>query len=336
MKPIKARSSYVILKKIDSANSTNSRESKQFLDDINAQCSICTDLLLFPCTLGCGHSFCYNCLKNLYKHNNSDDEEDEEVEKKSKTYKESFYNNECFKATLGKDFKSSSKFNSKLLMNQDKLITHILNDSIYSSNCNGLKCPTCRENIQVLPKPNILLHKTLSSIFGELYEVRIQEYLSNYCEDFMLEQYERSERYKIIKELVSESIDSIEQAVSFDCLMESFNSYGPEEIVFCLSKLIKDQTFVAVKNMIISYNNYSIEFSNLLSSGQLTDNDINYLILSHPSFSVGNSANADKLKGKLLKRIKNTRTGILSLLDNENELKKTMRQFIVTHNLLDW
>jgi hypothetical protein len=187
-----------------------------------------------------------------------------------------------------------------------------------------------------MPKPNILLHEALKQLFGDVYEERIQEYLSNYCDEFILEQYEQSDRYKTIKMLVTESIQSIEQAVSFSNLMDSFSAYGDEEIVWGLNKLGKGGTFIIVKDVIISHDHYSSDFNKMLSSQRVTSDDINYLIVSHPNFSLGGGRHSNALTESLKKRFKGIRTGPLAMIDNEVMLNQAMRQCIVTNNLLNW
>ena len=319
--------------------------SKSSIESMNYGCSICTDVMLFPCTLGCGHSFCYRCLKNMHKHvhnqrcdsdaDSEDDSEDEvpQVPQNSvDSYRNAFFDDQCFKAVVGGS--ASNKFTSKLLMDKTKLLSHILNDSVFCDNCPNLKCPTCRVSVKVMPKPNILLHEALKHLLHDVYESRIQEYLANYCDDFILEQYEQSDRYKTIKMLVTESIGAIQQAVKFSDLMDSFGAYGTEEIVWCLNKLMKGNTFIIVKDLIISHDNYSSDFNKLLSDQRVTSDDINYLITSHPSFSLGNDSNV--LITNLKKQFKGVRLGPLKMMDNEVLLNQGMRQCIVENNLLNW
>lgn len=342
-------------KKDTTENAINAKNTKDTLNDnLNYQCSICKDVLLFPCTLGCGHSFCYRCLKDLHNHihgvriigepsdesyPDSDSEVDEEpaprqlrCQSTASSYRDAFFNNQCFKSVVGKG--TFNHFSSNLLMDKDKLLSHILNDSVFCDNCPKLQCPTCRLAVKVLPKPNILLHELLKNTLGELYEIRTYEYLTLYCEDVILEKYEQSERFKTIKMLVSESIRGIEQAVTFGNLMASFSAYGPEEIVWCLYKLSKGNTFVIVKDIIISHEYYSSDFEILLRDQKVTSDDINYLIVSHPSFSL--AGRSPSLVSALKKRFKGVRTGILSLMDDEIALNEAMRKCIIANNLLEW
>jgi len=324
------------------------QESLKNVTQLNPQCTICHDVLLFPCTLGCGHSFCYRCLKNLHKHvhrnydNNS--ESDEEPENGNvtqpldltQTYRNSFFDEQCFKTIVGGKLKQN--FSSKLFLDKERLLTHILQDSIFCRECPGLKCPTCRLNVKVMPKPNILLHESLKQLLGQYYEDRVEEYLETYSQDFIIERYEQSDRFKTIKMLVSESIGAIEQAVSFSILMDSFNSYADIEIVWCLSKLLKDNMFVIVRDFIISNSHYSSDVSKLLNTGNLTNEDIMYLIVYHPNFSLGNgTTSAVNLTNNIKNKFKNVKkSGILDLIDNEEKMDEALRECIITNNLLNW
>lgn len=332
-------------------------KSVSYIEQLNPQCSICQNILLFPCTLGCGHSFCYRCLKDLHKHvhadgnhyESSDDSGDEHENQeqnhedgnvkrtavnRGQAYKNTFFDDQCFRSVIGGKFKSN--FSSELLLNKSQLLTHILQDSIFCDNCPGLKCPTCRLKVKVLPKPNILLHESLKQLLGQLYDSRVEDYLSSYSQDFMLEQYEQSDRFKTIKMLVSESIGAIQQAVTFSNLMDSFSAYDEVEIVWCLSKLLKENTFIIVKDIIISNSYYSSDFNKLLTAQKLTSDDINYLIVSHPHFSLGYGDHTQQLIQNLKKRFKGGKSGVLGLLDDEETLHQSIRECIANNNLLNW
>ena len=328
---------------------TTLKEDKSKISEhLFVDCSICQDILLFPCTLSCGHNFCYKCLKQMYNYNNnrlpnydsdSDSDQDSDSDSDSgdahknrdtSTYRKSFYDNQCFESVLSG--KAGNKFSSDLMMDKDKLLSHILNDSIFEENCRSFQCPTCRQQINIIPKPNILLHESLKQILGDVYEQRMLDYLSTFCEDFIIEEYEKSERYKTIKMLVEESIQSIQQAVSFNDLMASFSAYSPIEIVWCLYKSIQNRTFVIVNDLIISYNHYSTDFEKLLRDDRVSNRDINFLIVSHPKFSL----TAPQLEDTLKKQFRGKKTGELSLMDDETALTEAMRQCVTANNLLNW
>lgn len=353
---------YINVSTSTTPTTTITTSTKTNIDNFNPLCSICKDVLLFPCTLGCGHSFCYRCLKDMHSHvhggqqhyesESASESESESASSESEsdiftltsqqlnrnssnTYRDAFFDEQCFKSVVGSG-NTFNNFSSSLLLDTNKLLRHILHDSVFCDNCPALKCPTCRLNVKVLPKPNILLHETLKKLLGDVYEMRIHEYLSTYCEDFILEQYEQSERFKTITLLVSESIQSIQQATSFNNLMGAFSAYGPEEIVWCLNKLGKGGTFIIVKDIIVSNAHYSSDFNKLLESQKVTSDDINYLMVSHPNFSLGDGGQTPTLMRSLKKRFKGVRTGALALMDNEDKLNEAMRQCIITNDLLEW
>lgn len=335
------------LKKIDNV-------AKTYLSAVDAQCPICKDILLFPCTLGCGHNFCYQCLKQLHSHihnnaaqDDSSDDDDGDIPHVGDilhvvspppydnlgTSNNIFYNRNCFNSVmLGK---TQTKFMSELVLNKDKLQSHILRDCVFCDNCPDLTCPTCRLNVKVLPKPNIMMHENLKTMLGPIYENRMNDYLIDYSATFILKQYEKSQRYTTIKMLLQESIQAIEQAITFTNFMEAFSAYGPEEIVWCLNKLKEEKMFLIVKDLIISRDHYSSDFNKLLLDNLLASEDINYLLMHHPDLKLGNSNHDTKLIADLKKRFKGTRKGILKLLDDKELLDETMRKFLINNDMFD-
>ena len=51
----------------DSVMAASSRVSKLLVDDTS--CAVCAEVLVDPCTLHCGHSFCQLCLASIWKSN---------------------------------------------------------------------------------------------------------------------------------------------------------------------------------------------------------------------------------------------------------------------------
>lgn len=335
------------------------KSDKDLLSSLNPICNICKEILLFPSTLGCGHNFCHSCLKDYHNHchrgnnrNNSNNRNvyDDEGESDSSDSQDSEeYRTVIVPSTVStdtdtdtggaafatyNDFRTSNlelgtNSDSKFILDRDEILSTIFRESVFCDNCPNLSCPTCRLNVKVLPTPNILLHETLKNILGDVYLCRMDAFLQEYSEKYVIESYEKSERFKTIMMLVRESLSAIEQAVKFDMLMQSFSAYGEEEIIWCLHKLLSENAFVVVKDFIISHNHYSSDFLKALREIDMPHEDIIYLIVWHPKFTVGN----DSLKNALKKKFKPRGEGSLALLNNKKTLEDTFKRFIIANKL---
>lgn len=113
------------------------------------------------------------------------------------------------------------------------------------------------------------MHQILSNMFSEKYNNRINEYITEKCKIDIIERYEKSSRFCTLNVFIKESIESIQEAISFSALMDSCGAYAKEEVLWCLHKMKQEHGFIISGDLLISKKNYTKDFMKLLGKKKL-------------------------------------------------------------------
>lgn len=318
-------------------------------------CSICRGELMLPCTLSCGHSFCFPCMKMMHsvQHpdyvnpNEREDDSSGDIEDGSSIpsvlslpnseedsleadFIENVHTLKTDKLEETNTTEKGIQQISKIFENRENNINELLSDILGGNvqeldwvECDDCQyaCPNCRIESWPFPSLNRTLHDLLFRIDTVNYSKRVEKYIDSFYSTRIVYKYEQSFRFKSLRDMIKALIENSNQSgISYKTILLDFADYDRQEVLWAVYSVWKKY-----KSVIIIVNDVILQTKHIQKH---IIEHIDELSHSHILCLLAPIHNPNEMWKILKKKYTSPHGENLSIFMNEEKMLENIKKFI--------